>query len=1348
MATTIYNFQADLTQLLRLNSELEKANATLLRLKANTAGYNATSKKLGQMQTALNKNTTALKKTNTQARMLNTQGNRMVAIFKSASIAIASAFAFRAIIGGIRGVITSFSDFESQMAAVKAISGATDEEFNKLKKSAEQLGRTTVFTATQVAQLQEEYARLGFTADEIVQAQAGTIDLAAATGESLKSSAETAGAVIRAFGLDARDTGTVVDVMGASFTSSALNLERFQQSMKFVAPVAKAAGFTLEETSAMLAQLADNGLHGSIAGNALKNIMLRLGDANSTLNKKLGKTVQGLPQFIEALRGMKEESFGLTEATELLDKRSAPAFLTLIGNIEGLEGSLDTLNNAEGAVTRMAAIRLDNLEGDFTLLKSATEGLGIAIGEMFNNSLRGSIDSLTLWIQALTNSKGAMFTIKLAFNTLVAILGMATLRLAALKAMTLSQTFSFKGMAKGVRLLAVSMRGLVTGTYSASTAMKGLKVAIASTGVGVLAIAIGTLIGYMMTLGEETDEAVMQMDRLHRSFDKDIESVMELNENDNERVNLLRKLKQEYPELIGFIDAEIASNKDLVAIQKLIKDTKTERGEIAAKRALIDLAFEQEEAETKSLRKRKLTIEAYIESTKNMNDEDRRRNITAVAQSKLRLLEIEAEIKEREKKTKGEEKALLKEIKLLQDLIAKKQQSNHVFRKLDTREEETYRKKLSDGYLKDLEDFRAIGKLSNTERAKMSQEEINRFLNKAKKKQLAEIDEAQAEKDSLDAQLKYAEIRSRLDSNRSSVRTQARRDLEAFKETQGGAIPQHIKEAEALNLVGIQVQELRKKLQKMDTALIKSGKASTKSAISVHRLNSTKDRIKELLKLQTDSIVEVNEREKMEIENNFQAKINKYKKELKLIDTNLKSIKSYQDGTASNQDKLNKKFIETNKNKYDVLKNLDAAGWARLNESTAEGILRRESMLVAMHQEETRRYNTNKDIQLALGDEKQRLIDIQSANNFQRNLDATSEFNDRKFEMEDEGALSIFRNNEERQRQLAEDSVTQTNIIKMKVKAGVMTEAEGKLAILENEKKFSEDMNKLQDDRLNKIKDVYSQIAGVIMDFSANRAEAESQRVTAEADKSIQVQEDKFSRELEIAEKAGLDTVGMQKKQDMKMRALEEQKAADLREIARKQFVLKKANDLVMATINGALAITKVTAQTGIGAIAAVPLTSALVAAQIGAIASRQFVGKFGGITPSNNNEGTLEKFASGGMVYGNSHERGGVKFKTGGRVVELEGGEAVINKKSTAMFRPQLSAMNSYNGYGKKFAQGGLTPGMRSTMDNAKGSWTANDIAGLISSSINSQQVFVTESDISSSQSVVNIIEGQSSIF
>jgi len=139
---------------------------------------------------------------------------------------------------------------------------------------------------------------------------------------------------------------------------------------------------------------------------------------------------------------------------------------------------------------------------------------------------------------------------------------------------------------------------------------------------------------------------------------------------------------------------------------------------------------------------------------------------------------------------------------------------------------------------------------------------------------------------------------------------------------------------------------------------------------------------------------------------------------------------------------------------------------------------------------------------------------------------------------------------------------------------------------------------------------------------------------------------------------------------------------------------------------------------------------------------SQKFIGAKGGIVP-----GVDDKFADGGMVVGPSHAQGGVKFAVGGRVAELEGGEAVINKRSTAMFRGQLSAMNAAGG-GVKFEKGGITPGTRNALDNAKGTWTAGEIASLISGAVNSQQVFVTESDITSTQSSVSISEGLSSVF
>lgn len=190
----------------------------------------------------------------------------------------------------------------------------------------------------------------------------------------------------------------------------------------------------------------------------------------------------------------------------------------------------------------------------------------------------------------------------------------------------------------------------------------------------------------------------------------------------------------------------------------------------------------------------------------------------------------------------------------------------------------------------------------------------------------------------------------------------------------------------------------------------------------------------------------------------------------------------------------------------------------------------------------------------------------------------------------------------------------------------------------------------------------------------------------------------------------------------------EEQYEKQLEQVQRKAFERKKKLDIAEAIINGALAMTKVTAQTGVLAFAFSPFIAAMTAAQIAVIASQKFA-----------DGGLIEKFANGGMVVGKSHAQGGEKFAVGGRVAELEGGEAVINKRSTAMFKGQLSAMNAAGG-GVKFADGGLMnmPSFASSQFNAIGQ---QNMMGAMNTS---SRVVVVEADITNSQNTVGLIEAE----
>jgi TP901 family phage tail tape measure protein len=320
---------------------------------------------------------------------------------------IISAFGITTGIAGfvsiLRNAIKISADFEAQMSKVRAVSGATNKEMAELEKTAKQLGASTMFTATQVGQLQEEYAKLGFTTEQIQQATAATLDLAAATGSSLAQAAEVAGATVQGFGLDAAETVRVTDVMAQSFNRSALDIERFKESIKLVAPIARAANIDLETTTALLGELANAGLSGSIAGTALKNLLSKLSDENSDLSRQLGFAVKNSDDLFLAFEKLAKMNIDLTAATELTDERSKAAFITLFNGIDTVKELDVALRDAAGSTKEMARIMQDNLQGSLTILSSAYEGFILKVMEG-NGLLKDSVDAIATGLSKYTEA--------------------------------------------------------------------------------------------------------------------------------------------------------------------------------------------------------------------------------------------------------------------------------------------------------------------------------------------------------------------------------------------------------------------------------------------------------------------------------------------------------------------------------------------------------------------------------------------------------------------------------------------------------------------------------------------------------------------------------------------------------------------------------------------------------------------------------------------------------------------------------------------------------------------------------------------------------------------------------
>ena len=297
------------------------------------------------------------------ARQLRSSGKKMQSIGKSMSMSLSAPLA---IMGGL--AVKTFASFEQSMAKVQAISGAVGKDFQNLTNLAKDLGISTRFSATQVSDLMLNYSKLGFSADEIQKITGATLNLALATGEDLAQSAEVAGATLRGFGLDATEMTMVTDVMAKSFSSSALDLNKFQVAMSSVAPVARNAGVTLQETTSMLGVLANNGVEASTSGTALRNIFLELA--------KKGMS------FEDAMAQINNSTNANATAMELFGKRGAAVASILARNQDAIAGLNSELLNSEGSAQAMAAIMDQTLEGSMMRLKSATEGLAIEFGEV------------------------------------------------------------------------------------------------------------------------------------------------------------------------------------------------------------------------------------------------------------------------------------------------------------------------------------------------------------------------------------------------------------------------------------------------------------------------------------------------------------------------------------------------------------------------------------------------------------------------------------------------------------------------------------------------------------------------------------------------------------------------------------------------------------------------------------------------------------------------------------------------------------------------------------------------------------------------------------------------------
>lgn len=309
-----------------------------------------------------------------------------------------------------QGIKTAI-DFEAANSKLAAILGTTRDGINDLTIDARRLGETTKYTASEATSLQIELAKLGFTAREIKDSTEYILRFAQATGAELSESAALAGAALRMFGADTKETERYVSSMAVATTKSALSFSYLQTAMPIVGPVAKAFNFTIEDTVALLGKLADSGFDASSAATATRNILLNLADSGGKLAQALGKPVKSLPELVDGLKSLKEKGVDLNTTLELTDKRSVAAFNSFLTAADKIMPLREQVTGCEEDLNKMAKTMGDNVQGAVFGLSSAWDELMITINEG-NGWMKAVIDWCTELVRGLSKVLASVETLQ------------------------------------------------------------------------------------------------------------------------------------------------------------------------------------------------------------------------------------------------------------------------------------------------------------------------------------------------------------------------------------------------------------------------------------------------------------------------------------------------------------------------------------------------------------------------------------------------------------------------------------------------------------------------------------------------------------------------------------------------------------------------------------------------------------------------------------------------------------------------------------------------------------------------------------------------------------------------
>ena len=479
-----------------LAAQKEKLGATAKSLNEAGVGTDNLGAKSQDLADRLN---TLREKEEAAAESAEEYGDKGTSSIEAVSQAFAAAKVYEAleqIKDAYMDCIGSAGDFEASMSNVEALSGASGDQLQALTDKAKEMGATTKFTAGESADALSYMALAGWDTQSMLQGISPIMELAAAANMDLASASDIVTDYLTAFGLTATDTAHFVDVMAYAMSHSNTNVEQLGEAYKGCAATAKSMGYSVEETTAVLATMANAGVKGGEAGTALNAIMTRLATNTKGCADELEKYGVSIYDSQGNMNSLSDILTGLSAVWDnLTDQEQANLAKTIAGTnqysklqtimagcseqaAKGGQSFSDyasALENCSGTAGKMAGTMLDNLNGKMTLFESAADGLEIAVGEQLTPAMSDlyevGADVLSGMTEFVNDNPGVVKGI----TTTVAVLGTAAAGIAGVTAavnLASAAAAAFTAVtsvALGPVALAVAGVAAVTGAFVAVT---------------------------------------------------------------------------------------------------------------------------------------------------------------------------------------------------------------------------------------------------------------------------------------------------------------------------------------------------------------------------------------------------------------------------------------------------------------------------------------------------------------------------------------------------------------------------------------------------------------------------------------------------------------------------------------------------------------------------------------------------------------------------------------------------------------------------------------------------------------------------------------------------------------